>query len=493
MIALFSWPIDGLIIGIYLCATIAIGLWVRRYVQRVDQYLVAGREVDLYLGIASLAATEFGIVTCMANAELGYKFGFAGATPGIMFMVAMFVVGKTGFCIAPLRKEAVMTIPELFQSKFGMHIRWAAGVVIVLGGLLNMGVFLRQAGDFLTLVMNIDTSYLEVMMTGILLVVAVYTLLGGMLSVLITDYMQFIVMSVGLIATTLLVMFSLGWEPIITHLISSKGASALIPISGEGYSWDRILLDIVIAFAAVLTWQTMIARVLAARSIDTAKKIYQRTSPFFLVRYLLPAFLGIAALLVLAQQEVEPAAAIQALPTFLSLFMPIGLLGILVAGMLAADMSTQSSYMLAWSSVIYNDILYPIHRGTWSERKGMLINRMLVAGIGIFLLLYGLWYPLQGDLWTYMQVTGTIYLASISTILIAACYWPQANDWGALGAIIVGASLPVLYLIGEQTGTVAGPLVALGAHKMGLLSFASTGLAMYLGSLLKSKIKSKKL
>ena len=60
------------------------GLSVRKYVGKVEHFLVAGREMDVYLGIASLAATEFGIVTCMSAAELGYKHGFAGATVGIL-------------------------------------------------------------------------------------------------------------------------------------------------------------------------------------------------------------------------------------------------------------------------------------------------------------------------------------------------------------------------------------------------------------------------
>ena len=63
--------------------------------------------------------------------------------------------------------------------------------------------------------------------------------------------------------------------------------------------------------------------------------------------------------------------------------------------------------------------------------------------IGVFLLFYGLWYPLKGDLWTYLGVTGTIYLASMSTLLIACCYWKRANNWGAAAAIVVGAVIPV--------------------------------------------------
>ena len=78
----FSWWIDGSIVGLYLVATMVAGIMVRKYVGKVEHFLVAGREVNVYLGIASLAATEFGVITCMYTAQLGYKHGFAVACPG---------------------------------------------------------------------------------------------------------------------------------------------------------------------------------------------------------------------------------------------------------------------------------------------------------------------------------------------------------------------------------------------------------------------------
>src|SRR4029453_16507997 len=83
-----------------------------------------------------------------------------------------------------------------------------------------------------------------------------------------------------------------------------------------------------------------------------------------------------------------------AMPTWLMTFLPAGLMGLLVAALLAADMSTDSSYMLTWASVIYNDIVAPWRRPGWTDRKGRLLNRLLGARVGGFLLLYGLWYPL---------------------------------------------------------------------------------------------------
>ena len=109
----------------------------------------------------------------------------------------MFVVGWTGFCVKPLRDSGVMTIPELFEQRFGPRVRWLAGVVIVLGGLLNMGVFLRVGGQFLVVCCGMNAAVSRTHHDRAAGRVAVYTILGGMLSVLVTDFLQFVVMSVG--------------------------------------------------------------------------------------------------------------------------------------------------------------------------------------------------------------------------------------------------------------------------------------------------------
>ena len=137
----FSWLLDGGIIGFYILISLLVGLSLRKYVSNVEDYLVAGREVNLYAGMASLAATEFGIVTCMAAAQLGYRYGFSGAMVGLLLCTSMYLVGKTGFCIKPLRDANAMTLPEFFEKKYSPRVRWATGVIIVIGGLLNTGIF----------------------------------------------------------------------------------------------------------------------------------------------------------------------------------------------------------------------------------------------------------------------------------------------------------------------------------------------------------------
>ena len=306
----FSWPIDGSIVGLYLLATMVAGLMVRRYVAKVDDFLVAGREMNVYLGIASLAATEFGIVTCMYAAQNGYKTGLPGPRPESL---------RRGDAGRRLDRLLHQTAARLERHHHSRTARQAAsvrafagwpGVVIVLGGLLNMGVFLRTGGDFLVLVCDfsptisiggLEVETIVVMMTVLLVGVATYTILGGMLSVLITDFLQFVVMSVGLIVVTVLILVSPTsagtgwWRPSKTHY----GAGGFNPFVNPNMGWSYVVFNLLVNTAAVLTWQTAVARVLAAKDSNTGMKVYTRTSFFFVCRFLIPGIWGIAALAVL--------------------------------------------------------------------------------------------------------------------------------------------------------------------------------------------------
>src|ERR1051325_384787 len=269
-------PIDWLIIIVYLIGCMGAGIWMRRFVHGVEDFAVAGREMDLNLGIASLAATELGLVTVMYTAQLGFTKGFAGAIIGVLMALAMYLVGRTGFIIGPLRRAGVMTIPELFQKRFGTRVRWLAGLFVVMGGLLNMGIFLRLGGEFLVAATGMPVRWLEWVMTVLLGMILLYTVLGGMLSVLVTDYLQFIVKGAGIVVTSLIVISSIGWTNLVTNLwlcfdgsLAGSGqtlkANPFNPLHPTNFGWGYVLWQLVFQIAVVTTWQTQISRVLSSK------------------------------------------------------------------------------------------------------------------------------------------------------------------------------------------------------------------------------------
>src|SRR4029450_4891958 len=148
--------LDWTIVGVYLAASVAVGLMGKRYVGSVSHYLVAGRELGLFVGIATLAATEIGTITFMYNAELGYRYGFAAFAAALISGLVMIIVGRTGLVIERFRALRLMTVPEYFERKYSRGLRLLAGILVATGGILNMGVFLKIEGEFLTIVSGID-------------------------------------------------------------------------------------------------------------------------------------------------------------------------------------------------------------------------------------------------------------------------------------------------------------------------------------------------
>ncbi|MDW8079756.1 MAG: hypothetical protein RMJ16_12830 [Thermoguttaceae bacterium] len=523
--------VDILIIVVYLAGCVTAGVWVRRYVRAVEDFALARREMDVHLGVASLAATELGVVTVMYTAQLGFQYGFAGATPGVLMAFWMFLVGMTGFIIRPLRAARVMTIPELFERRFGKLVRWLAGFVVVLGGVLNMGIFLRLGGEFLVHVAGLPAPYLEWVMTGLLMLVLLYTTLGGMISVLVTDYLQFLVMGGGIVLTSLIVLQEAGWQRLAMTLLQANqkqfvfvvspaeppqpaGAEASGSISSTrkpeahhseqssppikkihigfplhpfgpgapGALW--VMWQALVALAAITTWQTTVARVLAARDEHKACAIYRRTAFYFVGRFALPGLWGAAACAYFYRQGGLPAGVddLTAMPHYLGLILPAGALGIVIAGMLAAEMSTDSGYLLTWATVIYNDLVMPCLKRPLTPAARLLLIRILVVLIGVFLIFWGLWYELPGTAWDYLAVTGTIYLASLFTLLVAALYFPAANATGAVAAILMGAIGPVGFVFVNALTPPDSPW-RISPEVAGFSAFALAALGMIGGSL----------
>jgi SSS family solute:Na+ symporter len=357
--------------------------------------------------------------------------------------------------------------------------------VIVLGGLLNMGVFLRQGGEFLVLVCGLPAGRLEITMTVLLLGVAIYTIAGGMLSVLVTDYLQFIVMSIGLLAVTFMMLANISWDTLVNTVREHYGDGGFNPFVNARLGWSYVAFNGLLNLAVACTWQTTVARLLSAKDTKTGQRVYTATSFFFVCQFLIPGVWGIAALATLEPGGNAAINTAHAMPIFLSTSVPVGLMGLLVAGMLAADMSTDSAYMLTWGGVIYNDLLAPFRKTRWSQKRGLLWNRAIIALIGLFLLCYGLWYEIRGGVWAYLTVTATIYLSSMSTLLVACCYWKRANSWGAAAAILAGAIFPVAYLVLQQVEATRELADMIGPNYSGIAAFVGAGTAMIVGSLLK--------
>lgn len=495
--------LDWLIVAAYLAGTLAIGFMARSRIKSVADYMVAGRRLNTFLGIATMTGTELGLITVMYAAQKGFTGGFAAFHIGVVAAIATLMVGLTGFIVVPLRRMGVMTIPEFYGRRFGRGVRIYGGLLLAVAGILNMGMFLKAGAIFVSDLTGLhDPTAVNIVMTGLIVMVLGYTILGGMVSVVLTDYVQFVLLSFGMLASCVIAVTTLGWDPIIDTVREVHGEAGFDPFTGDSYGVSYVVWMFYTAgLVSCAVWQTAVMRACAATNEQVVRRLYIWSSIGFAVRFIVPQFLGVCALAYFFQHESmrgvffdeagaltsDPELTLHAFPLFLSQVLPVGLIGLVGAGMLAAFMSTHDSYLLCWASVLVEDVANPVAGGGLPVARRLKLIRVCVFLIGAFLLVWSLWYPLGQDLWDYMAVTGAIYFTGATSLLVMGLYWRPASRMGAMLALTVGLmSLIGLAPVREivNLGAIENALgMELGSEHIGLFTVTSAFVMMIVGSL----------
>ena len=467
--------VDGVIVAIYLGLSLAIGVMVRRYARDMTSYIGADRKIGTWLGVATMLGTEMGLVTVMYSAQKGFTGGFAAFHIALIAGVSTLIIGATGFIVGPLRRARVLTIPEYYEKRFSRKVRVLGGIILAFGGILNMGLFLKVGSKFLVGITGLSGEgwALPAVMVGLLLLVLIYTAMGGMISVILTDYVQFVVLSFGLIIATAMMISTLGWDHIFETTHAVLGDKGFNPVAEESdFGWSYVLWMFVTAgLVGCAIWPTAVSRALTMESEKALKRNYMVSSISFTVRFMVPYFWGICALVFIqASPEgadlkalffppegsgVEAVDNLYALPVFLGRLLPPVAIGIITAAMIAAFMSTHDSYFLCWSAVITQDIVAPLRKKPMTQDARVKLTRVIIFALGAYVLYWGLFYQGKDDIWDYMAVTGAIYFNGAIAVLIGGLYWKKASSAGAIAALIAGCTAvfgldPVKELLGWQ-------------------------------------------
>lgn len=475
------------IVAIYIALVFLSGILMKKYVSGIGDYLVADRTMGFNLGLVSMMCTEIGMITYVYYAELGYKAGFSSLIIAVPPMLVYFFLGKTGFIIKPLLEMKIMTIPEFFSRRFSKGVRLYVGILMAVGGILNFGVFPGVEAKFINTVSGIPEEYVLVTMVLLLTLVLIYTLLGGMVSVILTNYLQYILLSVGMVFITVYGVYVVGWGNIVDSVstkLGEKGMNPFFPNFLNGQFGVGFLVWQILEWTAILVaWQAIALRLFSSKDSKTGMKIYKWSGLMFLFRGILPIFWGIMAFAYFT----EPVDGLDALPLFIKAIVPTGILGLIFAGLLAASMSTYASYLLSWSSVVSQDIIGVvvkfITKKDMSSKRQLLVSRITVAAVMIFIIWWSLFHKLEGYLYFYLQMTGMLFLPGALISIGFGVYWKKATNAGAYLAFTLGAIPPMLYLVLSEEVKNAW------ASEIGWGGFVFALFGMVVGSLIQNYVK----
>jgi Na+/proline symporter len=538
--------LDSLIAAFSVLLTLAMGVRVKRYVGRLEDYLVANRGMGLYVGTASLVSTEIGIITYMYQAQFGFVAGFSAFVVGLVTIGVCLLVGRTGFVISRLREMEIMTVPEYFERRYARGVRILAGVLMAFGGSLNLGIFPIIEARFLTIVTGIDARYVGWTMAALLLVALAYTAFGGMVSLVLTNYVQYLLLAAGTLLVTAFFLRATPWSGLESAVRTHLDGRGFDPVADFGPAF--LVWQVLLWTALMTVWQSVAMRSFATKDAATGRRVFTLTSVLFLGRAVIPMAWGIAALAYFggasaprapsdagtppslerveaelgkdfrpaldrgdlgaliprvedlrrraedernrARNDPERRAAADriargaqakwddigmvAMPWMMAAAIPTGLLGLILAGMLAASVSTYAGYFLGWSSIIAQDVVRPSLRTDLGARAQLLLTRLTVIGLAAFIMVWSLLYDVPGPAYFYLQVTANLFMAPTLITVVAGLYWTRASAAGAYLSFVLGAGASLGYLL---------PGLGLSVAAAGNLSWALAAIGLVLGSL----------
>jgi SSS family solute:Na+ symporter len=451
--------LDWVVVVVYFLVVfgVAIWAWLRARVGRgTEDYFLAGRDAGWFLVGGSLFASNIGSEHLVGLAGTGAASGVAVAQFEILASLILLILG---WLFVPFYlSSGVFTMPEFLERRYSGGARWYLAVVSIIGYVLTkISVTIAAGGIVFEALMGID------FWTGAMIVVVitgVYTIFGGLRAVLYTDLMQMFVLIGGAVAVTFVGLNAVGgWEG-LRGTVEPGFLSMWKPVSDPNFPWTGIIFGAPIL--GVWYWctdQFIVQRVLAAHNQDHAR----RGTIFAGFLKLLPLFIfvipGVIAYALAQQNRLQLAAPDQALPTLVAALLPVGVRGLVVAGLLAALMSSLSAVFNSTSTLITLDV-YKRFQPAASERHLVTIGQVstaLLVGFGL------LWIPIMklisGQLYQYLQSVQAYISPPIAAVFLIGVLWKRVNATGAMAALITGFVLGMGRLVVEVTRPLQrGPL-----------------------------------
>jgi SSS family solute:Na+ symporter len=437
--------IDLVVIVVYLVGVTAVGLLsVRRMKLTGEVYFLAGRALPWGIVGAALFSSNISTIHLVGLAEAGYKHGLV---IGNFEWMATFTLILLALVFAPFYyRTRISTLPEFLERRYGPAVRSiVAAMAIAAALLIHIGISLYAGAAVFREFFGVDVIVSIVL---IAVVTAIYTVIGGLRAVVITETIQTAVLLVGAVIVTGLAFAALPGHGIdslaaFREAVKPDQLSMLHTSNEAGFAWYAIFLGYpVLGVWYWCTDQTIVQRVLGARTERDA----QHGALFAGLLKILPVFImvlpGVAAWVLFRAQI--GAEATQTLPLLIRELVPTGLRGLIAAALLAALMSTIAAALNSSGTLVAVDIAGRLRPGL-SDRQQVRIGR--VSAVVVMLLAMA--WSTQGHRFDTIfeainKMPAQFLAPPITAVFLWGVFWRRGTREAALTTLVLGFSLGIV-------------------------------------------------
>jgi SSS family solute:Na+ symporter len=443
-------PLDIAIIAVYFLVVFSIGFYFSKKERTSEDYFLASRHVGWFAIGASLFVSNISTEHFIGLAGSGATSGLA---VGHFEWLACLILLILGWVFVPFYlRSNVFTMPEFLERRFNRQCSiYLASISILAYIFTKISVHLYAAAIVLERVVGWNP-----MTAAVLLVVAtgIYTVAGGLAAVIYTDLVQTLILLAGAIALTVIGLDKVGGFEALRAAVPADYFSMMKPIDHPEFPWTGIFLGApILGIWYWCTDQVIVQRVLSAKDEGHAKAGtifagFLKILPVFVL--VLPGLIAVALypdLFTKVNGQVTNGDI--AYPTLIVNLLPTGLVGLMIAALLAALMGAMSSVFNSASTMVTLDF-YKRLRPEATERQ--LVNFGRIA-TGVMVVLGILWVPfihlLSSQLYIYLQSVQAYVSPPIAVCFILGILWPRLNGTGAISSLLVGFVLGTVRFVCE--------------------------------------------
>ncbi|MGZ0654797.1 sodium:solute symporter [Coraliomargarita sp. W4R53] len=461
---------DWLLVSIYFLGLVWIVKWSSGKQQTTTDYFLAGRHASWFVVGASLFASNVGSEHIVGLAGNGASSGMAMAH----WEMHAWVMILLGWVFVPFYyRSGVFTMPEFLERRFDSRTRWVLSIVSLVAYVFTKVSVTVYAGALVFMTLLPDTFgtpenafWLGAIVT--VLLSGVYTVFGGLRAVMYTEVAQTVVLLLGSFFITWYGLDKLGgWGELRSLAASQKENFALWrPLVQEGIPWwknsDFPWLGILIASPVIGIWywctdQYIVQRTLAAKGLKDARRGalfggFLKVWPVFI--FLVPGLIGwglhqkgIISIPLRMNQSIDGD---QVFATMVAELLPVGLRGLVVAGLMSALMSSLASLFNSCATLFTIDVYEKLKPGE-TQKHYVFVGRVAT----VFVVLAGLiWIPIMkdmagGGIYKYLQAVQGYLAPPITAVFLLGLFWRRVNAAGAFWGLILGFVLGMAKLAVE--------------------------------------------
>ncbi|HKY03192.1 MAG TPA: sodium:solute symporter family protein [Burkholderiales bacterium] len=458
------------LVFLYLFITIAIGLWAAKRVKNTADFAIAGRHLPLYMIITTTFATWFGSEVVLGIPSTFAEEGLNGIVEDPFGAgTCLILVGL--FFAAKLYKMTLLTINDYYRERYGRVVEAVCSLIIILSYLGWVAAQVTALGLVFNILSQGAISEEMGMVIGTVSILA-YTLFGGMWSVAVTDFIQMIILVIGLSIIAVVAGDMAGSADKVIDFAQSKDLFQFLPAPK--------FHDVVFFVAAGITMmlgsipqQDVFQRVMSANNVKAATRGPVIGGIAYILFAAVPMFIMVSAMIIMPERTAEIVAddSQRVLPLLVMEKMPFIMQVIFFGALLSALKSTASATLLA-PSVTFVENIWRQFFPRQGDKRDLWTMRIAVLVFSVCVCAYAMYFK---DKRIYELVSGAYQVTLVGAFipLVFGLYWKRATTQGAIFSIVLGIVSWLLLLYtpaGEQfPAQLAGVLMAIVGMLIGSL------------------------